>query len=161
MRYTDMVVVGSRLALYGSSIEQSDWLAISADGRAWQQIASPCQRAGQQLGGSALGTLIDVCSSAVGGGLAPKEAWTSADGGAHWALKSRSAGSSSGPFGGITWSASPVAGQFGGNAGGSSDVLFADARHGWALGADGVYRTTDGRTWSKLAVLGAVPGYSP
>ena len=61
--------------------------------------------------------------------------------------------------GGITWSASTVPGQFGGDAGGAEHVLFADTQHGWALGSGGLYRTTDGRHWSRSDILGPVPGY--
>jgi len=61
--------------------------------------------------------------------------------------------------GGITWSASTVPGQFGGDAGGAEHVLFADTQHGWALGSGGLYRTTDGHQWSRSNILGPVPGY--
>jgi hypothetical protein len=61
--------------------------------------------------------------------------------------------------GGITWIASAVPGQFGGNAGGAEQVVFVDARRGWARGSEGLFRTTDGHTWSRINILGPVPGY--
>jgi hypothetical protein len=193
---TQALVAGTRLILYGSLAEQRAYLAVTSDGRSWTNIPSPCAVGShQQLGPSPSGGLIEVCWAAVGGGLAPKEAWTSVDGGSHWTLRSRSADVQSGPGavgripptgypnaiampttrdawmsmgredlyethdGGVTWVASAVTGQFGGNAGGGDQVTFPDAQHGWALGSDGLYRTTDGRSWSRLSVLGPVPGY--
>jgi photosystem II stability/assembly factor-like uncharacterized protein len=61
--------------------------------------------------------------------------------------------------GGITWIASAVPRQFGGNAGGAEQVIFVDARRGWARGSEGVYRTLDGHNWSRVNILGPVPGY--
>lgn len=138
---------------------------------------------------------MDVCWVSVGGGEAPKAAWTSADGGAHWSLRSSSGGAvaigarvgsipgtgytndiamptsvdawmSMGREdlyethdGGATWSPSTIPGQFGGNAGGAEQVTLVDRLHGWALGPEGLYRTSDGHTWTRANILGRVPGY--
>ena len=61
--------------------------------------------------------------------------------------------------GGINWAPSAVPGQFGGNAGGAEQVIFVDAQHGWARSSGGLFRTTDGHTWSRVNILGPVPGY--
>ena len=61
--------------------------------------------------------------------------------------------------GGINWAPSAVPGQFGGNAGGAEQVIFVDVRHGWARSSGGLFRTTDGHTWSRVNILGPVPGY--
>jgi hypothetical protein len=192
---TEAVVAGARLILYEPSAEQAGYLAVTSDGRSWAHIPSPCGGASQQLASSPSGSLIDVCWEAVGGGWGPKAAWSSMDGGSHWALRSRSADFASGASpvgripqtgypndiamptsldawmsmgredlyethdGGTTWSASAVPGQFAGNAGGAEQVLFVDARHGWALGSEGLFRTTDGHSWTRVNVLGPVPGY--
>jgi len=63
--------------------------------------------------------------------------------------------------GGVTWTASAVPGEFGGNAGGAEQVVFVDAAHGWALGGEVLYRTTDGANWTQITVLGPVPGATP
>ncbi len=49
----------------------------------------------------------------------------------------------------------------GATAGGSEQVTFVDATHGWALGAVGLYRTTNGLQWTQITVLGPVPGGAP
>ena len=192
--YSQAITSKARLILFSPFAEQPAF-AATADGNSWQQIPSPCAGPRQQLGSSPLGVLMAVCWAAVGGGWGPKEAWSSSDGGAHWALLSRSAdfGNSSSMIGtitehgypndiamptsldawmsmaredlyethdgGVTWIASAVPGQFGGDAGGSEQVVFIDTQHGWALSSGGLYRTTDGRHWSKANVLGPVPGY--
>jgi hypothetical protein len=191
------VVAGPRLILYSPFSGSGLSFAVTRDGSAWQQLPSPCPSPAdsQQLGSSPMGVLIDVCWAGVGGGWGPKEAWSSSDGGAHWALRSRSAqvATNASPVGtitdhgypndiamptaldgwmsmgrddlyethdgGITWIASVVPGQFGGDAGGAEQVIFADTQHGWALSSGGLYRTTDGRHWSKANILGPVPGY--
>lgn len=63
--------------------------------------------------------------------------------------------------GGVTWTASAVPGEFGGSAAGAGQVIFVDATHGWAFGAEGMYRTTDGTSWTQITVLGPLPGATP
>jgi hypothetical protein len=62
---------------------------------------------------------------------------------------------------GVTWSATPIPGQFLGNAGGAEQVVFTDRDHGWALGPEGLWRTTNGHTWMQSNILGPVTGYLP
>jgi hypothetical protein len=195
--YSNAVVAGPRMVLFSPFAQVAQSFAVTRDGSSWQQLPSPCPGPdpSQQLGSSPLGVLMDVCWSGLGGGWAPKEAWSSSDGGAHWALRSRSAqfGTNVSPVGtitdrgypsgiamptaldawismsredlyethdgGITWIASAVPGQFGGDAAGAEQVVFVDAQHGWALSTGGLYRTTDGRHWSRANILGPVPGY--
>jgi photosystem II stability/assembly factor-like uncharacterized protein len=196
--FTQAMVAGSHLILFGQT--SGGEIAISPDGRSWQLAALPSACVGDdQLGASPAGTLLDVCAVEVGGGFAPKEAWTSMDWGSKWTLLSRSTSwpppSGAAPIGqipawgypndiamptsldawmtmgredmyethdgGATWTASSVPGEFEGNAGGAGQVIFADATHGWALGAEGLYRTTDGTNWTPITVLGPVPGATP
>ena len=196
--FTQAMVAGSHLILLGQTIGGE--IAISPDGQSWQLVDLPSECVGDdQLGASPAGTLLDVCAVEVGGGFAPKEAWTSMDWGSKWTLLSRSTNwpppSGDAPIGqipadgypndiamptsldawmtmgredmyethngGVTWTASAVPGGFAGNAGGAEQVVFADATHGWALGAEGLYRTTDGTNWTQITVLGAVPGSTP
>lgn len=192
--YSEAITAGSRVILF-SPFAAPPSFALTADGKIWAQIASPCPGPHQQLGSSPGGVLLAVCWAAVGGGWAPKEAWISSDEGAHWSLRSRSAdfGNSSSLVGtitehgypndiamptsldawmsmgrddlyethdgGITWIASAVPGQFGGDAGGAGQVIFVDGQHGWALSTGGLYRTTDGRHWSRADIIGPIPGY--
>ena len=87
--FTQAMVAGSHLILFGQT--SSGEIATSPDGQSWELIDLPSACVGDdQLGGSPAGTLLDVCSVEVGGGFAPKEAWTSTDWGSHWNLMSRS-----------------------------------------------------------------------
>ena len=183
--FTQVMVAASHLILSGQT--SGGEIAVSPDGRSWELADLPSGCVGtDQLGASPAGTLLDVCAVEVGGGFAPKEAWTSTDWGSHWTLMSRSTSwpPSSGDVpigqipadgypndiamptsldawmsmdredmfetheGGVTWTASAVPGEFGGNAGGADQVVFVDATHGWALGVDSLYRTTDGNNWT-------------
>ena len=196
--FTQTIVAGSHLILSGPT--SGGEIAISPDGQSWQLADLPSACVGDaQLGASPAGTLLDACAIEVGGGFAPKEAWTSTDWGSHWTLLSRSTNwpppSGEAPIGqipaygypndiamptsldawmtmgredmyethdgGVTWTASAVPGGFAGNAGGAEQVVFADATHGWALGSEGLYRTTDGSHWTQLTVLGPDPGFPP
>lgn len=197
--FTQAMVAGSRLILFGPT--SGGEFAVSPDGRTWQlaDMPSACADSTDQLGASPAGTLLDVCAVEVGGGFAPKEAWTSTDWGSHWTPLSRSASwpppSGGAPIGqipawgypydiamptsrdawmamgredvydthdgGVTWTPSAIPGGFLGNAGGALGVVFADATHGWSLGSEGLYRTTDGTNWTQIIVLGAVPGSTP
>jgi photosystem II stability/assembly factor-like uncharacterized protein len=196
--FTQAMVAGSHLILSGPM--SGGEIAASPDGRSWELADLPSACVGDdQLGASPAGTLLDVCAVEVGGGFAPKEAWTSTDWGSHWTLLSRSMNwpppSGAAPIGqipawgypndiamptsldawmsmdredmyethdgGVTWTASAVPGEFGGNAAGAGQVTFVDATHGWALSAEGLYGTTDGSHWAQITVLGPVPGAAP
>jgi photosystem II stability/assembly factor-like uncharacterized protein len=53
--------------------------------------------------------------------------------------------------GGRTWSADPGLAEAGLVGGGSGNVVFVDATHGWVCEAGtGLWRTTDGKTWHRL-----------
>jgi hypothetical protein len=98
--YTSALVANGRLILV------SAWggaLAATTNGEAWTRIPAPCQGQ-QQVGASPQGNILDVCWQGAGGGQAPKEAWSSSDGGSHWVLRSRTADlSGKNEVGNIPW----------------------------------------------------------
>ena len=88
---TDGTLVASVSAMY--TFGTSEGARSTDHGATWTTFAVPCLGGSQNAVAAAVGTtnLMLVCWAVVGGGNAPKEAWTSADGGGHWTLDSRSA----------------------------------------------------------------------
>ncbi len=66
--FTQAMVAGSRLILFGQT--SGGEIAVSPDGRSWELADPPSACVGDnQLGASPAGTLLDVCSVEVGGGI--------------------------------------------------------------------------------------------
>ena len=150
--FTQAMVAGSHLILSGPT--SGGEIAISPDGRTWElaDLPSACADSTDQLGASPAGTLLDVCAVEVGGGFAPKEAWTSTDWGSHWTLLSRSTNwappSGDAPIGQIPAWGYPY------------DIAMPTSRDAWmAMGREDMYETHDGGvTWTASAVPGEFGG---
>jgi len=115
-------------------------------GSSWQSLPFPCQPSNQQvtLSASSDQSLMLVCSSLYGGGEAPKQVWSSTDGGASWLLRSRS--------GNYTPSQSAVGQLVGQGYPTSLDVL--DQNTAWmSLQLEDDFVTHDGGvTWARASL---------
>lgn len=85
-----LVRSGTRAWIIDGNEQKPALMSTSDAGRVWTQLAMPCgYGANMSLGASSASELMLACTN--DGGLpAPQEVWTSTDGGAHWALRSRS-----------------------------------------------------------------------
>jgi hypothetical protein len=84
-----LVRSGGRAWVINANEQRPALVATSDEGGTWTTLSLPCAfGASMVLGASSADHLMLACAN-VGGWPAPQAVWTSSDGGAHWALRSR------------------------------------------------------------------------